>query len=113
MEKTIADKILDYLSEKLEKKEIQLDTHFWTEIAIKLNIALGEEQEKLAELHTKVAELKLMWLEGQDKKNVSEAKLRVEASKEFLDWKKQDLKVGRIEEFIRISKKMSDRAAGF
>lgn len=52
-------------------------------------------------------------MESQDKINVSEAKLRVEASEEFKNWKIQDLKVGRIEEFIRIAKKMSDRAAGF
>lgn len=109
----IADTILKFLSEKLEKKEIQMDTRFWLEIGTKLNISLIEENQKLADLFQKVAKLKLMWLDAQDKKNVSEAKLRVEASDEYKEWKIQDLKCKQIEEFIRLSKKMSDREAGF
>lgn len=110
---TIADNILTYLAEKLEKKEVSLDANFWMEIGLKLNISLIEENNKLADLHQEVAKLKLMFLDSQDKKNVSEAKLRVECSEEFKNWKKQDLKVGQIEEFIRLAKKMSDRNAGF
>lgn len=111
--KSKADIILEYLEKQLEAKKIELDTKFWLEIGVKLNICLIEENQKLADLFQKVAQLKIMFLDSQEKRNVSEAKLRVEASNEFKEFKIQDLKCRQIEEFIRLSKKMSDRAAGF
>ena len=114
MEKITLDFIINILREKVENKTAQFDSNFFIETAAKLNLLLGDEMDKLAELHQKVAQLKLMFLESQDKKiNVSEAKVRVEASNEFLEWKKQDLKCRRAEEFIRIEKKMSDVASGY
>ena len=114
MEKITLDFIINILKEKVENKTAQFDSNFFIETAAKLNLLLGDEMDKLAELHQKVAQLKLMFLESQDKKiNVSEAKVRVEASNEFLEWKKQDLKCRRAEEFIRIAKKLSDRAQGY
>ena len=113
MDKITVDTIIDYLKEKVEAKEAHFDTQFWIESALKLNLLLGDEHDKLVELNRKVADLKLMWLEGQDKKNVSEARLRVEASQEYEDYKKQELKCKRVEEYIKVCKKMSDRSAGY
>ncbi len=112
--KSIADTILGYLADQLEQKKIQLDTRFWLEIGTKLNICLIEENQKLADLFQKVARLKIMFLDSQEKKrNVSEAKLRVDVSEEYKQWKIQDSKIKLIEEFVRLAKKMSDREAGF
>lgn len=108
-----ADTIITYLKEKVEKKEAQFDSNFFVETALKLNLLLGDEQDALAELAQEVAKKKLEILNSQEKRNVSEAKLRIEADPIYLRYKKQDMKCQRIEEFVRLAKKMSDRASGF
>jgi len=113
MEKITVDFILKTLQEKVENKQAQFDANFFVETALKLNLLLGDEQDTLAELAQEVARLKLTYLEGQDKRNVSEARLKVEADPKYLEYKKQDMKCARVEEFIRIAKKLSDRAQGF
>ena len=107
------DLILSELEARVKAKQVQFDASFWTETAMKLNLLLGGEQDLLFKLQQEVANLKLMWLEGQEKKNVSEAKLRVDASDEYLKMKTQEAKIKRVEEFVRIAKKMSDRSAGY
>jgi len=113
MEDVTSDSIIQFLKERVEKKEAQFDSNFFVETALKLNLLLGDEQDKLAELAQRVAQKKLQILESQDKRNVSEAKLRIEADPLYLEYKKQDMKCERIEEFVRLAKKMSDRASGF
>ena len=108
-----AEFILDTLKKAVEERKADFDPKFWIEAAHKLVLLLGDEQAKLFELQQKVAQLKLMWLEGQDKKNVSEAKLRVEATDEMKAMRNQEAMCKRIEEFIRISKKRSDVASGY
>ena len=108
-----ADSIINFLKERVEKKEAQFDSNFFVETALKLNLLLGDEQDRLAELAQAVAKKKLLYLESQEKRNVSEAKLRIEADPIYLEYKKQDMKCQRIEEFVRLAKKLSDRQAGF
>jgi hypothetical protein len=43
-------------------------------------------------------------LGGQEKRNVSEVKMRVEASDVYRDMKKQEAKIGQVEEIVRIAK---------
>jgi len=112
-DKITADTIIQSLKDKVENKEAQFDANFWIEAAMKLNLLLGDETDILAELHQELAKLELVYFESQEKRNVSEAKLRVETSEEFKRWKKQDNKIRQIEEFVRIAKKMSDVAGGF
>lgn len=112
-DKITADTILEAMKERVENKQAHFDADFWLESAAKLNLLLGDEQDKLFKLQQKVAELKIMWLEGQDKKNVSEAKMRVEASNEHMEARRQEAKIKRCEEFVRLAKKMSDTARGY
>ncbi len=91
---------------------MQFNANEFIEIALRLNLLLGDEHDRLADLAQEVAKIKLMWLDSQDKKNVSEAMLKVEADPKYLEYKKQELKVKRIEEFIKVCKKMSSVANG-
>jgi hypothetical protein len=112
MDKISVDTILESMKEKVENKQAQFDADFWLECAMKLNLLLGDEQDKLFEYQQKVANLKIMWLEGQEKKNVSEAKMRVDASEEYKEMRKQEAKIKRCEEFVRVAKKMADVSRG-
>ena len=113
MDKKInVDFIIEALKVKVENKEAQFDANFFIETAAKLNLLLGDEADKLFDLKQKVAQLKIIWLDGQEKRNVSECKLRVEASEEFKEMLRQEAKVKRCEQFIMIAKKMSDVARG-
>ncbi len=108
-----ADDILKELMEAVDSGKHQFDANFYIQKATELNIKLGDEQDKLFNLQQKVAQLKLMWFEGQEKKNVSETRLRVEATEEYKEMRRQEAKCKRIEEFIRISKKQVDVSQGF
>lgn len=112
MEKITADYIISILKDKVEKKEAQFDANFWVESALKLNLLLGDEHDKLANLAFEVAQLRGSILQQQTKNNVSEARMVVESSPKYLEYRKQELKVKRIEEFIKIAKRMSSVANG-
>jgi hypothetical protein len=110
-EKVSTDTILNFLHKSVEEK-MQLNPEAWIDAAHKLIILLGDEQDKLFELQQEVAKLKLTWLDSQDKRNVSEARIRVEGTDEYKNYKKQEAKCKRIEEFVRVAKKRSDIARG-
>lgn len=112
MDKVTTDTIIDFLKEAVETKRAQFDANFWVESALKLNLLLGDEHDRLAELAQEVAKIKILWLESQEKKNVSEAMLKVEADPKYLEYRKQEMKCKRVEEFIKIAKKMSSIANG-
>ena len=108
-----ADIILDFLENKLDRKEIGLDPNFWMEIGMKLNIALIELEEVIATKDQEVKKLKVIWLDSVDKKNVSEANLRIEAQDDAKKLRIYQSKKKIIEQFIQLDKKNSDRAAGW
>ena len=110
-EKTTSESILEFLKKKIELKE-QLNPELWLEAASRLVVLLGDEESKLYDLQQKVAQLKIMFLDSQEKHNVSEAKARIEASEEYKEFKKQQAKVGQIEEFIRVSKLRAKISSG-
>ncbi len=111
--KITADIILNEMKKRVEDKTAQFNAGFWVECAQKLNLLLGDEQNNLFNLQQEVAKLKLMWFDSQEKKNVSETKLRVEATEQYKEMRKQEAKCRRIEEFIRIAKKRCDVSGGF
>ena len=102
-----ADTILDYLSNATQAKKM-LSPEFYLEASIKLLTLLGEETNKLEDLRMTVAKMKLQIFESQEKRNVSEAKLRIEATQEYADYRKQDAKCERIVEIIRVAKKLAE-----
>lgn len=97
------DTILDYLKESVEQKRA-LDSHTWVDAALKLNVLVGDEHDKLFELQQVVSKKKVELLESDSKRNVSAVKVLIEASDDYKYMKKQDARINQIEEFIRIAK---------
>lgn len=112
MEQITSDTILAFLKEKVETKS-PLDPNLWLDSAMKLNLLLGDEMDNLASLKQEVAQIRLGFLEGSEKRNVSEARLRTEATEKYRLMKIQESKCDRIEEFIRIAKLMARKEGNF
>ena len=103
MEKRTVYTIIDSLKEIVEKKEVVHPT-WWIEAAEMLNLLLGDEQSKLFVLQQQIAQSRKGILEGQIKRNVSEANLVVEASDEFREMRILEAKIKRVQEQIKIAK---------
>ena len=93
--------ILEWLSDMVKSKKV-LDAHTWVDTAQKLNVLIGDEHDRLFELEKQVAQAKMIHIE--DKKSVSEAKLRIEATPLFREMQKQKSIIKQVEEMIRIAK---------
>jgi uncharacterized protein YgfB (UPF0149 family) len=106
MDLVTTDTIITWLNEQVTNKFPISPTTF-LDAAVKLNLLLADEQAHLFELEQKVAQLRIDFLNEDDKRNVSKAKLLVEASEEFKDSKNQKAKIDRIIEFIRLAKVQS------
>lgn len=100
------DTIVEYLKNAVEQK-LPIPPTVWLDSAVKLNLLLADEQEELFNLQQKVAQLKIDFLQDDDKRNVSKAKMMVEASDDFRLMKSQQAKIDRIIEFIRLAKVQS------
>ena len=98
------DTILDFIRDKMEQKKADFDTEFWLKASMTLTILLPIEIGKLYDLQKEVSKLKLEELEKQEKKNVSQVKMIVEASDVYRDMKVQEYKIKQIEEIVRVSK---------
>ena len=100
-EKITTDTIINYLQNQVEQK-LPIDPNTFIDAAGKLNLLLGDEQEKLFFFQQKCAIMRSDKItEG---KSVALAKLLVEASDEYREMLNQKAKIDRIIEFIRISK---------
>lgn len=76
----------------------------WEDVGLELNIALGVEDKALGELEQKLAKEKVIILDSQEKRNVTEANSRLEATDLHLEVKDQRRKCDRIKEFIKLVK---------
>lgn len=98
------DVILNWIKDKVEQKKADFDVNFWLEVAMKLTILLPDEIGRLYDYQKVVAEMRLDILGKQEKRNVSEVKMIIEASDVYRDMKKQEAKLKVIEEIVRIAK---------
>ena len=78
----------------------------YLDAALKLNILIQGEMDKITELEQKCAEIEIRTIE-QGKSSV-EAKTRLKTHTEWMDYKKQEGKVKQIQEYIRIAKKYAN-----
>lgn len=104
MEKVTIDVILDWLKKSVEEKQV-VDAHTWVSAGMKLNILISEEHDKLFNLQQAVAQLKMLRIESGD--SVAKAKIAIEATNEYREMKKQEARIGMIEEAIRLAKVQS------
>ena len=97
------DTILDHLQAAIEEK-LPLSPYVWVDGASKLNVLLGSEHDAYCELESAVASLQLAFLDADEKRNVSAAKAKVKAHPVYMAMRKSELKIKRVEEFIRLAK---------
>lgn len=97
------DTILESLKSYVEEKQI-IAPSAWLAAAQKLNALLGDEHDKLFALKQKVANLQLAYLDDDEKRNVSAARLRTQATDEYKEMLRQEAKIKRVEEMIRLGK---------
>lgn len=98
------DTIISFLQERVTNKE-PIAPNMWMDAAMKLNVLLGDESDILFDLQQKVAEQKIKYsLSNDGKRNVSQAKMLIEATDIYKQMRKQEAKIERIIEFIRLSK---------
>ena len=95
--------ILDYRARAVEEK-LPLAPTVWIDAASKLNVLMGSLHDELCERQQDVAKMKLAYLQADEKRNVSGAKAKVEASDDFREYRKCELLCKRVEEFIRLAK---------
>lgn len=95
------DTILEWFSDTVQAKKPIPPTK-WVEAGEFLNVLIGNENDKLAELEQKVAQEKLALM--KDSKSVSEAKMKIEATDIYKEAKRQKNKIAQIIEFIRLAK---------
>lgn len=95
------DTILNWLKEQVEHKNI-ISPDLYLDACTKLNLLISDEHDKLFDLQQRVAELKVEFIKAD--LSVAEAKTRVDATDTFKEMRKQEAKIGQIEEAIRIAK---------
>lgn len=101
--KITIDFIIEQMKEWIEDKQI-IGPDVWLNAAQKLNVLLSDEHDKLFRLQQIVANKRIDFLQEDDKRNVSKAKMYVEASDDYREMKEQEAKCKRVEEFIRLAK---------
>lgn len=102
-----ADSIIDWFKGAVASKKI-VPSEKWMEAALLLNILRLDEEALLNDMRRKVAEKKIELLDKMEKRNVSEAELRVEATPKYQEMKNQQSKCDIINEFVLLAKKNSD-----
>lgn len=98
-----ARSIIEYLQQQVESKK-QLPKEVWLDAALKLTILSLDEIDKLIDLEKAFGQKKVEELDKQEKHNISEIKLRMEATEEYAAVKKQKAFCSVIEEMIRVAK---------
>lgn len=87
----------------LVKNKVAISTEHWLEAAQYLNVLIGNETDKMAELEMQVAQKRVEFIQEGD--SVAKADAKIEATELYCDMRKQKAKIKQVEEFIRIAKK--------
>lgn len=104
MEPITTDTIITHLKSMVEQK-IPVAPSMWVDAAMKLNILIGDEHDKLLDLEQQVARMKVAYLTDGD--TVAKAKAKVEAEDIYKESRKQKAYIDQINEHIRIAKVQS------
>ena len=98
------DSILKAAEDAVKNAEVWSPS-VWVEAAWSLNALVGEEHSKLYELEQRVAQDKVLAIEGGA--TVARAEAMIEATDLYREKQMQKAKIGRVEEAIRIAKIMA------
>ena len=99
-----ADNILDWMKTQAAEK-VPISPARWLEASIKLEILSSDETDKLIDLETAVAKIRLTALDETGA--AAKAKIIIEASDPYNQLRKQKKKCDRIDEMVRLSKKFA------
>jgi hypothetical protein len=95
------DTILDFL-QKCVKSKVPVSPSLWVDAALKMQVLLGDEQDKFINLKHEVAVFKEKCMaEGA---TAAHAKVQAESLDIYKNMMKQEARIGRIEEMGRIAK---------
>lgn len=109
MERVNTDIIIGTMKSWVEERQ-PISPSKWIDASAKLNIFLGDENNKLYDLEHILANKKFDLLMDPDMK-VNKANAIIEATEEYRDYRKQNAKIKQIQEFIRIAKKQATLAS--
>lgn len=76
----------------------------WVNEALNLTTLEGDEADELFTLQQKVSRMQFEYLGQTEKRNVSEAKAYIQTTDEYLEMRKLEAKIKRIQELVRIAK---------
>lgn len=93
--------ILEWLEKSAQAKE-PINPSLYIDACTRLNILVGDEDDKLAELQQKIAQFKVNLLEKGE--TSASAKIKSEATDDYMQMCKLKAKIERITEAIKISK---------
>ena len=99
------DDILEVLHDWSANK-VPVDPGAWLDASLKLMALLGNESDKLFELESALANFKSVLMD-EPGMTAAKAKIRAEASPQFLEAQKLKSKINRVVEIIRIAKARS------
>lgn len=99
-ERTITS-LMSYFHESVKNKEV-IPPGQWIEAAQYANVLVGDEHDKLWELHQQVSQRQVELI--QEGKSATQAKMIAESTDGYKAYRVQKAKIGQIEEFIRIAK---------
>lgn len=103
-EPVTTETIIGFLKDCVERK-VPVAPSTWVDSAMKLNVLLGDEVDKLLRLEQSVARMKVAYLSEGD--TVAKAKAKVEAEDVYREARKQKAYIDQITEHIRIAKVQS------
>lgn len=86
-------------------EKVPISPSVWVDMAAKLNIFIGDDNELLYDLESKVARMENDLINEYPEMAVNKITKKVRATDEFNQFRKQEAKVKQIQEFIRIAKK--------
>lgn len=107
MEKRTIDTILQDLHELISQKK-NLNAEDFIDAALYLEILREGEDEKLLSLQRDVAVKKQSYIESLPKRNVAAGEAYIETTDEYYAMRRQEMKIDRIAEFVRIAKKQGE-----
>jgi len=100
MERTI-DTILAKIEQNVVERAI-LPPGDWIDASLAMTALLGHESDSLFLAQQKLAQRKALYVEGGD--SVALATLKIQGTDEWVEMKKIEAKIGRVEEMIRCAK---------
>lgn len=96
--------IMETISGWIQDKK-QISPELWIESAEKLNILESYEHDKLVDLERQFNALITNLAEQQDKQNLTAAEKKAKGSSLYVDYRKQELFIKRIDQAIALAKK--------